>query len=141
VSFSIDGERGVIDILAYHVPSHSLLVIELKTALVDVNDLLGVMDRKLRLAARIAAERGWRPASVSAWVILGEERTTLRRLAAHRAVLRAAFPDDGRRMRAWLRDPQGVVRALSSWPYATPHSAAPTGRQRVRLPRVGGGRS
>jgi transcriptional regulator with XRE-family HTH domain len=132
VSFSIDGERGVIDILAFHIPSRSLLVIELKTALVDVNELLGVMDRKQRLAARIAADRGWQPATVSAWVVFADDRTTQRRLAAHRSVLRAAFPQDGRHMRAWLRDPTGSVRALSSWPYAVPHSVASPGRQRVR---------
>ena len=59
VSFSIWGERGVIDILAWHEPSRSLLVIELKTALVDVNELVGNMDRKRRLAAVVARERGW----------------------------------------------------------------------------------
>jgi hypothetical protein len=45
VSFSIYGERGVIDILAWHEPSGSLLVIELKTAIVDISDLIGGADR------------------------------------------------------------------------------------------------
>lgn len=35
VSFSIYGERGVIDILAWHAATRSLLIIELKTELVD----------------------------------------------------------------------------------------------------------
>lgn len=46
VSFSIYGERGVIDILAWHPVRRSLLVIELKTELVDLNDLMGSVDRK-----------------------------------------------------------------------------------------------
>jgi transcriptional regulator with XRE-family HTH domain len=62
VSFSIYGERGVVDILAWHPETRSLIVIELKTAISDVNELLGTVDRKRRLAVRIVAERGWVPA-------------------------------------------------------------------------------
>ena len=61
VSFSIYGERGVIDILAWHPGLRALLVIELKTDIVDVNELVGTFDRKRRLGARIAKERGWDP--------------------------------------------------------------------------------
>ena len=49
VSFSIWGERGVIDLLAWHPGRRALLVIELKTELVDVGETLGTMDRKQRL--------------------------------------------------------------------------------------------
>ncbi len=51
-----------IDILAWHAASRSLLVIELKTELVDVQETVGTLDRKRRLAAQVAAERGWKPA-------------------------------------------------------------------------------
>ena len=131
VSFSIYGERGVIDILAFHEPSRSLLVIELKTDIVDVNDLLGTVDRKRRLASRIAADRGWEAVSVSCWVIVEGGRTNQRRLATHRSVLRAAFPDSGRALSSWLRDPVSTVSALSSWPDRTPRSASGLPRQRV----------
>lgn len=40
VSFSIDGERGVIDILAWHAESATLLIIELKTELADTTQRL-----------------------------------------------------------------------------------------------------
>src|SRR5215218_4954031 len=53
VTFSEFGERGSIDILAWHAPSRSLLVIELKTELVDLQDTVGTvgtLDRKVRLA-------------------------------------------------------------------------------------------
>ena len=39
---------GVIDVLAWHEPTRSLLVIELKPAIADVNALLGTFDRKQR---------------------------------------------------------------------------------------------
>jgi len=41
VSFSIYGERGVIDILVWHPGRRSILVVELKTDIVDVNELSG----------------------------------------------------------------------------------------------------
>src|SRR5918998_1134234 len=51
VSFSIFGERGVIDVLAFHRPTGSLLVIELKTEIVSVEELLATMDVRMRHAA------------------------------------------------------------------------------------------
>ena len=116
VSFSIYGERGIIDILAWHPVRGILLVIELKTEFVDVNELMGSVDRKRRLAAVIAKERGWDPVAIGTWVVLCENRTNRRALAAHETVLRAKSPVDGRQMRAWLRQPDGRVDALSFLP-------------------------
>lgn len=136
VSFSIYGERGVIDILAFHHKSGSLLVVELKTELTGIEDLLSTMDRRVRLAARIAAERGWGSRSVSAWVVVAASDANRARIATHRATLRSAFPADGRHIRGWLRSPSGTIHALSTWANATTRSAnggiAP--RQRVRAP-------
>jgi transcriptional regulator with XRE-family HTH domain len=135
VSFSIWGERGVIDLLAFHRPSGCLLVIELKTDIVDVNELVGTLDRKARLAPSLVKERGWRVTSVSRWLILADDKTNQRRVAAHRAMLRAALPETGRTMRGWLRRPTGSVRALSVWTLATPRSASPLRTRRVRVRR------
>jgi transcriptional regulator with XRE-family HTH domain len=121
VSFAIYGERGVIDILAWHPGRRALLVIELKTDIADVNELVGTVDRKRRLAARVAHERGWdvgAEATVSVWVIVASGRTNRRRVEAHASMLRAAFPLDGRGIVRWLRDPVGQVRCLSYWPDA-----------------------
>ncbi len=115
VSFSIYGERGVIDILAWHPVHRAVLVIELKTDIVDVNDLIATMDRRRRLAWRIARDRGWEPLTVSTWVIVAGSRTNRARLAAHRAVLRNAFPVDGRVVGGWLRRPDRAIDALSLW--------------------------
>ena len=131
VSYSVYGERGVIDILAWHEPSGSLLVIEIKTAIVDVSDLIGGVDRKRRLGPEVARDRGWQADTVSGWVIVGQGRTNERRVAEQRALLRTAFPQDGRAMSAWLRDPAGAVSALSIWPYAIPGGASSRGRHRV----------
>jgi transcriptional regulator with XRE-family HTH domain len=130
VSFSVYGERGVIDALIWHAASRSLVVVELKSAIVDVNDLLASMDRRRRLASGIARDRGWMPATVSVWVIVSDSRANRRRLASHATVLRGAFPDDGRGMRRFLRHPVGSIAALSFL------SIDAVGGPRARLGRV-----
>lgn len=117
VSFAIYSERGVIDILAWHPATRTLLVIELKTELIDPQELVGTMDRRRRLAARIVEARGWRPTNVATWVILADTRTNRRHVAQHRRLLRRAFPANGHAMRSWLRRPSGPVAALSFLPY------------------------
>lgn len=113
VTFAIYGERGAIDILAWHAGTRTLLVIELKTELVDMQETVGTLDRKVRLAARIAAERGWVPETVACWLVVAEGATNRRRVAAHRAMLRAAYPVDGRSIQGWLTAPHGTIAALS----------------------------
>ena len=115
VSFSIYGERGVIDILAWHPATRSLLIIELKTEMVDPQELVATMDRRMRLARRIAGRFGWEPATVSSWVVLTETSTNRRRVARHRRLLRTAFPADGRAIRTWLQAPSRSISALSLW--------------------------
>ena len=107
VSFSIYGERGVIDILAFHRAARSVLVIELKTEIVDIQGLLGTLDRKRRLAPRIAVERGWIADRVGVWLAVAESATNRRRVAAHETVLRSALPAGSRQVAAWLQDPAG----------------------------------
>ena len=116
VSFSVYGERGIIDIVAWHPGRRALLIIELKTDIADVNELVGTFDRKRRLAWAVAKERGWDPATVSGWVIVAAGRTNRTRIAAHGAMLRAAFPMDGRGIKGWLMSPTATVSALSMWP-------------------------
>jgi transcriptional regulator with XRE-family HTH domain len=133
-TFSVYGERGVIDILAFHPPTGSLLVIELKTDLVDVQALLSSVDRYRRLGPVIARERGWEVRTVSCWVALRDTRTNRRRVAAHAAALRTTFPADGRRVGGWLTRPDGVLSALSFLPDSHRRTAiaASSSVQRVR---------
>jgi hypothetical protein len=116
VSFSIYGERGIIDILAWHPGRRMLLVIELKTEVVEVSGLLGTMDQRRRLAREIVAPFGWKPLDVSTWVVIAESRTNRRAVSAHANVLRAKMPVDGRGVGKWLRDPVSRVDALSFLP-------------------------
>lgn len=138
VSYSIWGERGAIDLLAWHAASRSLLVVELKSELVDVSELLGTLDRKRRLAPGIATERGWLSATTSSWVAMADSRANRRAGAAHRAALSSKLPTTGPAMTRWLRHPEGTVNALTFLTSAHPVSAgaalAPT--RRVNRPRM-----
>lgn len=49
VSYSVYGERGSIDLLAWHEPTRTLLVIELKTELTSIEETLRRHDTKIRL--------------------------------------------------------------------------------------------
>jgi transcriptional regulator with XRE-family HTH domain len=133
-SFSIYGERGSIDILAWHPRWRCLLVVEVKSRIVDVQGLLAGMDRKRRLARRIASERGWEAESVGVWLAVAEGRTNRRRLAEHRSTFAAIFGRDGRRLRRWLRQPDGASAFISF----LPHAAVTSRRAR---PRPGDARS
>jgi transcriptional regulator with XRE-family HTH domain len=116
VSFSIYGERGIIDILAWHPTRRILLVIELKTEIVDVNEMLGTLDRKRRLALQIAASRGWHPVAISTWLVVAPSRTNRRALADHASVLRSKLPVDGGALLRWLREPDGAVHGAGFLP-------------------------
>jgi len=113
VSFNWFGERGVVDLVAWHAASRTLLLVELKTELVDANELLGVTDRRRRLAPKIAEPFGWVPNAVADWVVVADSRTNRRRLAAVRTLVRSSIPSDGRAIARWLRHPVGPMSALS----------------------------
>jgi transcriptional regulator with XRE-family HTH domain len=135
VSFSIFGERGIVDILGWHATRRALLVVELKTEIVDVGELLGTLDRKRRLGREIAAPLRWSPAAVGAWLIVAEGMTNRRRIDAHRATFRAALPSDGRRARAWMAEPVGELRALTFFSHR-PVGTVRSGFRMVRRVRV-----
>jgi hypothetical protein len=116
VSFAIDRERGIVDLHAWWPDRRALLIVELKTDIVDVGELVGTFRRKLRLARRIAADQGWQPEVIGACLLIDEGRTSRRRVAGHALTLRSFLPDDGRRLRTWLRDPQGTLGAIAFVP-------------------------
>lgn len=104
-TFNHYGERGSVDLLAWHPPRGTLLVIEVKTVIVDVQALLATIDRKTRIAAGLAAARSWRTASVVPALFVLEGATARRTVARH-APLFARFELRGRRALSWLRDPR-----------------------------------
>ncbi|MFI5227268.1 MAG: helix-turn-helix domain-containing protein [Candidatus Limnocylindrales bacterium] len=139
VSFSVYGERGIIDILGWHAATRTLLVIELKTEIVDAQEIVGTLDRKQRLAAGIARERGWQSKRIATWLAVGESMTNRRRVEASAGLFKAAFPTDRGELPTWLRQPVVPVRVLTFVAYAAPAGQrTPVGAlRRVRPARNG----
>jgi transcriptional regulator with XRE-family HTH domain len=132
------GERGSIDILAWHRVMRTLLVVEIKTELVSIEATLRKLDEKVRLAPGIAFDRwGSRPAAVARLLVLPSSTTHRRQVVRHAAVLDVALPLRFDEIRAWLRRPVGPVNGLlfvaSTTRGSTRHADA-TGR-RVRRPQ------
>jgi hypothetical protein len=105
VSFNIRGERGSMDILAFHPATGAVLVIEVKSVVPDVQATLFVHDRKSRLALEVAREIGWIGRYVGRLLVIRASRTSRRRIEAHAEVFRSAAPDRNVAVKQWLRSP------------------------------------
>jgi transcriptional regulator with XRE-family HTH domain len=132
VSFSVYGERGSIDILAWHPTTGALLVIEVKSVVPDVGGMLMTLDRKVRLAPDLARARGWEPTSVSRLLVLPEHRTSRRRIEEHAGTFRSAFPQRNREVGRWLSTPEGTVSGLLFLPPDQPANGGQVFRSNLR---------
>jgi transcriptional regulator with XRE-family HTH domain len=134
-SYSVYGERGRIDLLAFHAPTGILEVAEAKTGIWDIQDTLGRLDAKVRLARGIAAERGWDVRSVVGALVIAEGRTARRRIAEH-AVLFGGYELRGRAARAFVGRPGdgvGGLLAFVSLPDSNQGRLRRAGQRSVRL--------
>lgn len=109
-SFNVYGDRGRIDVLAYHPALHILLVVEIKTRIEDAQELLGRLDVKKRVAPGMARDRGWQVDAVVPAIFILDGSTARRRIAMHQALF-ASFPLRARRAMAWLRRPHSHTPA------------------------------
>jgi len=112
VSFNVRGERGSIDILAFHPETGSLLVIEIKSVVPDMQAMLSGIDRKGRLARDIARERGWQVTSVTRLLVLPDDRTARRRVERHATTFRSTLPARTIEVRGWIRRPEGSMHGV-----------------------------
>jgi transcriptional regulator with XRE-family HTH domain len=138
VTYASYGERGSIDLLAFHAPTRMLLVVEAKTEIASVEETLRRHDQKVRLGRRIALERlGWSAADVTRLLAVRDTRTARRRVERHGGVFGRAYPIRGWGARGWLSLPArtpGLLLFLSG----TAHSGGSQGSatiRRVRRPR------
>ncbi len=111
-TFSVFGERGSVDLLAFNRVTGALLIVEVKRAIPDVQAALAGIDRKAWLGRVLARERGWPVASVSRWLVVPGAMTPRRRIAAHAATFRAALPGRTAEMKRWACDPRGAVAGV-----------------------------
>lgn len=135
-TFNHYGERGSLDVLAWHPETSLLLVVEVKTILVDLQDLLAGIDRKVRVARTLAAARGWEARATVPMLVVAEGATARRLLDRH-AALFTRFTVRGHATLRWLRTPAlaDVPRGLLLFTKSSParrDGAISIGRQRIR---------
>lgn len=112
VSFNHYGDRGSCDLVAWHTPTRTLLVIEVKSQLGNLQDLLHRLDLKTRLGPLLARQLGWpAPQAVVRGLVIAEDRTA-RRIVVRHAALFSGFGMRGRAAHAWLRSPSAPVIGL-----------------------------
>lgn len=108
LTYSEFGERGSIDLVAWHASTQTLLIIEVKTEITSVEQTCRKHDEKVRLAPKVVAERlGWRPRSVARLLVLPEQRTARRHVERADGVLARLYPMRGWNVRRWLSAPSG----------------------------------
>lgn len=135
VSFNHFGDRGRIDLLAWHPSSATVLVVEVKTDLVDVQQLLGSMDVKTRIARGLWPDR--RVTAVIPAIVFVEDRTTRRRLGSV-LTLFDRYELRGRSAVTWLRRPMLPAPTGLLWFASLPNArVVRISGQRVRNRRVG----
>jgi transcriptional regulator with XRE-family HTH domain len=136
VTFWIHGERGSMDVLAWHAAAQIVLVVEVKSVVPDVQGMLSALDRKVRLAPKVARERGWSPLGVSKLLVIGESRTGRRRVAAHEQTFLNAFPSRAIEVRRAIQLPdareplRGLLFLSPAHGVGTRHRVRPTRGQR-----------
>lgn len=134
-SYSRFGERGRVDLLAWHSTLGFLVVAELKTTLADAQEALGTLDGKARLGPFLASQLNLpRPRAVVPAFVFREDMTTRRRVD-RLAPLFARYGLRGHAAISWLRHPStSVPDGLLIFSAANRGSLRSSGWKRVRAP-------
>jgi transcriptional regulator with XRE-family HTH domain len=134
VSFNHFGDRGRVDVLAFQPSTRTLLVVEVKTAIGDLQETLGRIDIKGRLGTTLTQSTGWDvPQAVVPALVLADRRGARRTVAQHQALF-TRYALRGRAALAWIRHPRAPAPAGLLWFVSLPdsHGATVTRGRRVR---------
>ena len=126
--FNVYGERGSVDILAWHAATRTLLIVEVKSRFTDLQAMLLSLARKLRLIPEVArTDLGWNALSVGRIVVAYGSTENRSIVAAHPATFDAAFPARAKAIRRWLRAPKGPISGVWFLSNDAVHRALRTG--------------
>lgn len=132
------GDRGSVDVIAWHAASRCLVLIEVKSRILNVQDLLAQANRRMRVVPRLlVGERGWHPAHVASILVLPATPSNRRVVTRHASSIGTAYPARTVEVRRWLRAPMGELRGI--WFLSSANGGHTKsemgGSERVRRPR------
>jgi transcriptional regulator with XRE-family HTH domain len=112
-TFNHYGDRGSVDVLAWHAGARMVLLVEVKTELDSLEAVLRSMDVKTRVVpALLARDRGWRGQLGGSVLVLPDDSASRRAVARLSPVFDVALPGRTMMVRQWLRKPVGPLRGI-----------------------------
>jgi transcriptional regulator with XRE-family HTH domain len=118
-SFNVYGDRGRADLLAWHPETRTLLIVEAKSRLWDIQETLGALDQKRRVLPQLAADEfGWRGKNVAVILVLPELSTHHHVVQTHRATFDSVLPERGRAINSWVGRPDRAMHGIWFLPIA-----------------------
>ena len=121
--FNHYGDRGSVDVLAWHSATRTLLIVEVKSILTDLQATFTSLATKVRVVPMLARrDLGWDVRSVARLVVMPGTTANRTTVARHQATFDVAFPHRMPTIRTWLRRPSGSLAGLwllSSMPKGT----------------------
>jgi transcriptional regulator with XRE-family HTH domain len=111
--FNVYGERGSVDVLAWHASTRTLLIVEVKSRFADLQAMLLSLARKLRLVPGVVRdELSWDAAAVGRIVVTYGSHGNRSVMAKHAETFDAALPARSVAIRSWLRAPAGAIAGV-----------------------------
>jgi transcriptional regulator with XRE-family HTH domain len=121
--FNRYGDRGSVDVLAWHPATRTLLIGEVKSILTDLQATFTSLATKVRVVPMLAPrELGWNVTSIGRLLVTPGSTANRTTVARHRATFDVVLPDRMPSIRSWLRRPTGSIAGLwllSSMPTGT----------------------
>lgn len=121
--FNHYGDRGSVDVLAWQPATRTLLIVEVKSILTDLQATFTSLATKVRVVPMLARrDLGWDSRSVSRLLVMPGTTANRATVARHQATFDVVLPDRMPAIRWWLRRPNGSLAGLwflSSMPTGT----------------------
>jgi transcriptional regulator with XRE-family HTH domain len=134
--FNHYGDRGSVDVLAWHPKERTLLIIEVKSRLTDLQATFSSFARKLRIVPRLVArERGWDAKHIGRIIVMPGTTANRTIVSRHAAMFATLFPERMPAIGRWLRRPDRDLGGL--WYLSAMHRATRKRARRVRCRRSG----
>jgi hypothetical protein len=105
--------RGSVDILAWHPTTRAVCLFEVKSRLLDLQELLMTFARKLRIVpGEIRTELGWAAGPLGRVIVVLGTAANRAVVEDHPNLFAATFPERARAARSWILRPCGDLAAI-----------------------------